>query len=62
MFCKIFKPALDVLLNTWHLGRDVGVRGPAIIIGYFALAVVAKIAVMPDFKGKQTVRHSLRER
>jgi ABC-type uncharacterized transport system fused permease/ATPase subunit len=51
MFCKIFKPLLDVSLNTWQLGRDVGARGPAIIIGYFALAVAAKIAIMPDFKG-----------
>ena len=92
MFCQIFKPLLDVTLNTsvvprrtaplaaadcfvphtrngtlgdslhgsgadvglncarWQLGRDVGMRGPGIIFGYFVLAVAAKIMIMPDFK------------
>merc|ERR550537_462968 len=59
MFCKIFKPILDVLLNTWQLGRDVGARGPAIIIGYFALAVALKIAIMPDFKSMVKKRSEL---
>lgn len=50
MFCDIFKPTLDVLLNTWQLGRDIGAKGPAIMVGYFMVAVAVKLAIMPNFK------------
>eukprot|EP01046_Picozoa_sp_COSAG06_P002632 COSAG06_NODE_95_length_24425_cov_882.571035_9_plen_491_part_00 len=42
--------ALDILLNTWQLGRDVGAWGPTIMVGYFGLAVAVKVAIMPNFK------------
>ena len=45
MFCDVFKPMLDILLNTWQLGRDVGAWGPTIIFGYFGLAVAVKVCV-----------------
>lgn len=50
MFCDVFKPTLDILLNTWQLGRDVGAWGPTIMVGYFGLAVAVKVAIMPNFK------------
>jgi len=50
MFCDVFKPTLDILLNTWQLARDVGAWGPTIMVGYFGLAIAVKVAIMPNFK------------
>eukprot|EP00455_Lapot_gusevi_P033107 TRINITY_DN3617_c0_g1_i2.p1 TRINITY_DN3617_c0_g1~~TRINITY_DN3617_c0_g1_i2.p1 ORF type:complete len:735 (-),score=339.57 TRINITY_DN3617_c0_g1_i2:93-2297(-) len=50
LYTSIFKPVLDVILNTVRLSSVMGVRGPMLLVLYYLVLGQVRMRLMPNFK------------
>lgn len=59
LYSSIFKPVLDITLNTIRLSAIMGTRGPLMLVVYYLILGQIKMKLMPNFKKLTEVQSEL---